>query len=146
MNSLEDRLAETEAALYSALATIRPINNDTVALHQLLTNVTDPVARERSKIEKQDEWKRLPLRSGEQLDAWFEEKSRPDYHLQHTRSSLNGHSPITQTEELACSEAADTVPASREPPAADNAATSHTPANAHLPTQSQDPAQWRNYF
>ncbi|KAK7187261.1 hypothetical protein DPSP01_013021 [Paraphaeosphaeria sporulosa] len=148
INSLEDRLAETEAALYSALATINSVHNGTAGLHRLLTDASGPVARERSKIEKQDEWKRLPLRSGEQLRVWFEEKSQSDHQLQHMRSSTNGHPPSIQSEELARSDAADVVHASLEPAhtAAEKAATSHTPTSAHLPTHFHDPAQWRNYF
>lgn len=153
INSLEARLAETEAALFSALATIHSVNNDTAGMNQLPANVSGPVSgpvvRERSKIEKQDEWKRLPLRSGEQLHAWFDEKSKSksDHPIQHMRSSPNGHPASTQSGELANAEADDTVQADREPPATDTAATHpHTPTNAHLPAQCQDPVRWRNYF
>jgi hypothetical protein len=143
INSLEDRLAETEAALYSALTAIDSMANDAAGLRRALVHVSGPVTRERSKLEKLDEWKRLPLRSGEQLHAWFEDKARSDCRLPHMSSSLDGHPPSTQGGESASNGAAE---APRELAFPGNAPTRHTPPNAHIPIQFQDPAQWRNYF
>jgi hypothetical protein len=146
INSLEDRLAETEAALYSALTAIDSMSNDPAGLRRALVHVSGPVARERSKIEKQNEWKRLPLRSGEQLHAWLEDKSS-DCHVPHISSSLDGHPPSTQGEAFAGNDAtADAVEAPGDLASTDNATTSHTPSNVQIPAQFQDPAQWRNYF
>ncbi|KAJ4346971.1 uncharacterized protein N0V89_010904 [Didymosphaeria variabile] len=143
----KDRLAETEAALFSALTTIGLIDNNGAGLAQLLVNVSAPSLRGRSKVEKQDEWKRLPLRSGQQLLIWLEEKSQTDYHAQHpVPSPPNEHPQSTQSDEFASNEPTEAVETSAEPSSIDNAATARTPTNIHLTTQFQDSAQWRNYF
>lgn len=74
MTSLENRLHDTEAALYSTLSALR--------LHGIEDSVSlDPAANleprgrpQRSKAEKQAQWKQQPLRTKEDLLAWFQER------------------------------------------------------------------------
>ena len=149
IQSLEDRLAETEAALLTALAAIDSMHDEGTGMSQLLMEFPDPISRESSKIEKQDEWKRLPLQSAEQLQTWFKVKSRSDIHAHRQpimRSSLHGHSQSTHREDLASDETVGVVGASVEPPSVDDAGTAHTPTNVPISTQLQDSQQWRNYF
>jgi hypothetical protein len=71
MTNLETRLHDTEAALY---ATLR-------ALHHQRSVTCDPIDIEivalpgerspRSKADKQHEWKQRPLRTSENIAAWF---------------------------------------------------------------------------
>jgi hypothetical protein len=76
INSLENRLVETEAALSAALLVI----HDQSCLHlvdrQLREGAVMPPAKDRSKAGKQDEWKGQPLRSGGELMAWLRLKHR----------------------------------------------------------------------
>jgi hypothetical protein len=69
INTLEKRLQDTEAALYAALLALedqRSIRSGD------LSSLKMP--RELSKVDRQDEWKHLPLQTSEQLSAWFQHK------------------------------------------------------------------------
>lgn len=149
MNSLEDRLAETETALYSALTTIDSMSQNDTGLSQLVTTLSSPLSHERSKIEKQDEWKRLPLRNGEQLQAWFEEKSRLDSHRRHgptIQSPLNVSHNTMQIDNLADNREFEVAGTSVESAPTDTAVSSYKISDKPQSDQFQDSAQWRNYF
>ena len=78
MSNLERRLQETELALYGALAALEEkesIGIESLAVPQLKQSTTLGW-RQLSKIEKQEEWTRLPLDSKEQLAIWFRDKQR----------------------------------------------------------------------
>jgi len=76
MTSLETRLRNTETALYALLCTLQA-QGGTVSIPPLL-DAEVPTSRrpQRSKAEKQSDWKRLPLRTSEDLGAWFDEQHR----------------------------------------------------------------------
>ncbi|KAF3044268.1 hypothetical protein E8E12_002006 [Didymella heteroderae] len=69
INSLERRLRETESALYATLLAHNEQDNIKASSFGLLK-----APRELSKTERQDDWKRLPLQTPEQLNSWFQEK------------------------------------------------------------------------
>jgi hypothetical protein len=71
INSLERRLRETESALYATLLAHDEQDNIKSSNFGLLR-----APRELSKIERQDDWKRLPLQTPDQLASWFQEKKR----------------------------------------------------------------------
>ncbi|KAF1922565.1 uncharacterized protein M421DRAFT_48328, partial [Didymella exigua CBS 183.55] len=70
INSLERRLRETESALY---ATLLAHNEQDIKASNF--GLLKP-PRELSKTERQDDWKRLPLQTPEQLATWFHEKQQ----------------------------------------------------------------------
>jgi hypothetical protein len=69
INSLEKRLQETESALYAAMLALDEHENVKASNLGLLK-----APRELSKTERQDDWKRLPLQTPEQLALWFQDK------------------------------------------------------------------------
>lgn len=69
INNLEKRLRETESALY---ATMLALDEHESIKASDLGVLKAP--RELSKTERQDDWKRLPLQTPEQLAMWFREK------------------------------------------------------------------------
>lgn len=71
INSLEKRLRETESALF---ATMLAFNEQTGIKPSNFGILRAP--RELSKTERQDDWKRLPLQTPEQLALWFKEKQQ----------------------------------------------------------------------
>lgn len=148
MNSLEVRLAETEAALYAALTTIVSLHNNDASLSRHVMSVPDPQMRERSKNDKQDEWKRLPLRSGEQIQIWFEEKSQLDYHRQPLPAA---HTPYERHIQIAHSTEASNEAATAGEVCAEHVSLNHvdianTTTDMSRSTRFQDSAHWRNYF
>lgn len=71
INSLERRLRETESALYAAMLALE--EQDSIKSSNMGCLKT---SRELSKTERQDDWKRLPLQTPEQLAIWFQEKKQ----------------------------------------------------------------------
>ncbi|KAF3040016.1 hypothetical protein E8E11_003396 [Didymella keratinophila] len=71
INSLERRLRETESALYATLLAHNEQDSIKASNFGLLK-----APRELSKTERQDDWKRLPLQTPEQLASWFQEKKQ----------------------------------------------------------------------
>jgi hypothetical protein len=69
--ALEKRLADTEAALSAALVVLQ--NQEVTRLDDVqLSGASQALDRQRSKAEKLEEWKRLPLRTTEQLMTWLQ--------------------------------------------------------------------------
>jgi hypothetical protein len=77
ITALERRLADTEAALFTTLVALQ--TQDALRLTEgHLSGVTSQALQpQRSKAEKLEEWKRLPLQTQEQLAAWLQAR-RPD--------------------------------------------------------------------
>ena len=71
INSLERRLRETESALYAAMLALE--EQDSIKSSNMGCLNT---SRELSKSERQDDWKRLPIQTPEQLAIWFQEKQQ----------------------------------------------------------------------
>ena len=71
INNLEKRLRETESALYATMLALNEQDDIKASNIGLLR-----APRERSKTERQDDWKRLPLQTPEQLAVWFQEKQQ----------------------------------------------------------------------
>jgi hypothetical protein len=78
ISSLERRLQETEEALYGALLALEATGSIGSATS------TIPLQQTLSKVQKQEEWHRLPLKSSEQIIVWLREKQKrhPDDDLQ----------------------------------------------------------------
>jgi hypothetical protein len=74
MTSLENRLHDTEAALYSTLSALRGHGIDDFKGPVSAGNMYPAERPQRSKAEKQAEWKQQPLRTKEDLLAWFQER------------------------------------------------------------------------
>lgn len=72
MTSLETRLAETETALSATMVVLQDSNSISAVNSHLMGSSSASLGRARSKAEKQDEWKRLPLQTSEQLIAWLQ--------------------------------------------------------------------------
>jgi hypothetical protein len=70
ITALEKRLAETETALYASLIALQELNGKQL-LDCNLPSTSTPT-RPRSKAEKLEDWKRLPLQNSEQLNAWLQ--------------------------------------------------------------------------
>jgi hypothetical protein len=66
LNQLEQRLSETEAALYSALVTLRAMRPTTTV--QASTN---PDSVHKQKAARMDEWNQLPLRGWPDMERWL---------------------------------------------------------------------------
>lgn len=71
INSLEKRLRETESALYATMLALDEHDKIKASNLGLLK-----ASRELSKNERQDDWKRLPLQTPDQLASWFKEKQQ----------------------------------------------------------------------
>lgn len=69
INNLEKRLRETESALYAAMVALDEHESIQSSNFGILK-----APRELSKIERQDDWQRLPLQTPEQLATWYREK------------------------------------------------------------------------
>jgi hypothetical protein len=82
MSSLEKRLQETEHALYRALTALK----DKGGMNSLVVPHIEESANlawlQLSKVEKQEEWTRLPLNSREQLAFWFHDKQKAGHHAE----------------------------------------------------------------
>jgi hypothetical protein len=74
MTSLETRLQATEAALYATLLALHDQGGMTSVPVHIQTGESSNAKPLRSKAEKQHEWKQLPLRTSEDLAAWFQEQ------------------------------------------------------------------------
>ncbi|KAJ5108429.1 hypothetical protein N7456_005104 [Penicillium angulare] len=69
LNQLEQRLAETEAAFYAALVTLRSMGN---------TPIVRPPTKadeQRPKSTRMDEWSKLPLRNWPEMEHWMNKMS-----------------------------------------------------------------------
>lgn len=66
LNQLEQRLSETEAALYSALVTLRAMQPTTMAHAS-----ANPDSAHKQKAARMDEWNQLPLRGWSDMEHWF---------------------------------------------------------------------------
>lgn len=75
LTQLEKRLADTELALFEALATLRSLDHDETAL--VKASVKPGNASRRSKHARMEEWGRLPLRDGmtEDIRDWWNAKT-----------------------------------------------------------------------
>jgi hypothetical protein len=67
--ALEMRLAETETALSTSLIALQELDGLQLLGHDLRGRSTS--TRQRSKAEKVEEWRQLPLQTSEQLKAWL---------------------------------------------------------------------------
>jgi hypothetical protein len=74
--ALEKRLAETETALYANLIALQELNGKQLPDRDLAGATIS--TRHRSKAERLEEWKRLPLQTGKQLDAWLQAQQQFD--------------------------------------------------------------------
>jgi hypothetical protein len=76
MTSLEARLQDTEAALFAALSTLQEI--DSVHSVSLKTDGSSMQCSkpQRSKVEKQKDWKRRPLQTREDIITWFHDEQQ----------------------------------------------------------------------
>lgn len=66
LNQLEERLAETESALYGALITIRSMGQPTAVQTPAKTD-TSP----KNKAARMEEWSQLPLREWPDMERWL---------------------------------------------------------------------------
>lgn len=66
LNQLEQRLAETESALYGALVTLRSMRPTTVVQAS-----TKPDSGQKQKAARMDEWSQLPLRGWADMERWL---------------------------------------------------------------------------
>ncbi|KGO41512.1 hypothetical protein PEX1_040130 [Penicillium expansum] len=66
LNQLEERLAETESALYGALMTVRSMGQPT-AVQTLAKTDTSP----KNKAARMEEWSQLPLREWPDMERWL---------------------------------------------------------------------------
>jgi hypothetical protein len=71
MASLETRLQDTEAALYSTLRALHDQRGITSEPLEIETDALPTQNHLRSKAEKQHDWKQRPLRTSENIVAWF---------------------------------------------------------------------------
>lgn len=76
MTSLETRLRDTEAALYATLRALQDQGDITLAPVHVDANVLETSKPQRSKAERQHEWKREPLQTREDLVAWLGAKQQ----------------------------------------------------------------------
>lgn len=66
LNQLEQRLSETEVALYSALVTLRAMRPTTM-VHASI----NPDSAQKQKAARMDEWNQLPLRGWSDMEHWL---------------------------------------------------------------------------
>ena len=94
MTCLEQRLQETESALSATLFSLQDVNGfDSLERH--IIDAGSPPGHTRSKAEKQNEWKRLPLQTSEDLKIWFREKHLSDELIEARRpDSHNSNSDV----------------------------------------------------
>lgn len=74
MTSLEDRLQETEKALYATLRALQAHSGGLSVPELLDGHIPTVPMPQRSKAEKQSEWKRQPLRTTDDFVAWTDEQ------------------------------------------------------------------------
>jgi hypothetical protein len=77
ITALEQRLADTEAALSATLLALRTRDPIPLTDGHLSGATLQDSQPQRSKAEKLEEWKRLPLQTTEQLAGWLEAR-HPD--------------------------------------------------------------------
>ncbi|KAF3386373.1 hypothetical protein F1880_001234, partial [Penicillium rolfsii] len=80
LNQLEQRLSETEAALYSALVTLRAMRPTTVAHASV-----KPESIHKQKAARMDEWNQLPLRGWSDMGHWLTAMSH-QFTLEHPQT------------------------------------------------------------
>ncbi|KAH8806036.1 hypothetical protein F5884DRAFT_468578 [Xylogone sp. PMI_703] len=76
ISSLEQRLLETEVALFEALSVINnpQYRNDETHTESSLAGVLSDQSTRQSKEAKIEEWKRLPLRTSAQRQTWWRDR------------------------------------------------------------------------
>jgi hypothetical protein len=124
MTSLENRLQDTETALYATLCALEtqgnvgswPLDNTNGGCEMI-------IKPQRSKLEKQNEWKQQPLQKNEDIIAWFEERRAA-----HNRLKVPALSQNLAEEQPSDAEPSTTflVPSSKGEPARRHA---HQPPN-----------------
>ncbi|KAF2844898.1 hypothetical protein T440DRAFT_300038 [Plenodomus tracheiphilus IPT5] len=72
IQSLEQRLAETEAALSASLCALQHKNDLGLTDTYFSNAAAYTSSRDLSKAEKQNEWRQLPLRTGDDLITWLQ--------------------------------------------------------------------------
>ncbi|GKZ26555.1 hypothetical protein AbraIFM66951_002612 [Aspergillus brasiliensis] len=88
LNQLEQRLAETESALYGALMTLSSMGPAKTLLHA----TTKPEFLQKPKAARMDEWSRLPLRDWSDIDHWKASMS-DQFTLTQSQSVAVAHEP-----------------------------------------------------
>ena len=115
MASLEDRLRDTETALDAALRLVSKEEGLATISSHLDTARNLAPSLQYSKAEKQESWRQQPLRTGEEVVAWFEARQVAAVH----NATSHGDSMINQAQDTA--HAASTI------------------EDAHLPTRNPSP-------
>jgi hypothetical protein len=98
LNQLEQRLSETETALYSALVTLRAMRPTT-----MVHASAKPESVHKQKAARMDEWNQLPLRGWSDMDHWLAGMShqftveRPQTPSAHFTEPLEGGCVIPQS-------------------------------------------------
>jgi hypothetical protein len=77
ITALEKRLADTEAALSATLIALQTQDTTRLTGSRLSGAISQASQPQRSKAEKLEDWKRLPLQTDEQLAAWLQAR-HPD--------------------------------------------------------------------
>lgn len=72
LNQLENRLDETEAALFRALTTLRSVNAEPPIAYTSSTSDAGP----RHKAARMQEWSRLPLSEWSDINHWWQAKTK----------------------------------------------------------------------
>ncbi|KAG9187409.1 hypothetical protein G6011_05280 [Alternaria panax] len=156
ITALEKRLADTEAALSAALTTLQ--TQDTIRLTEgrLSVAISQASQPQRSKAERLEEWKRLPLQTDEQLAVWLQARY-PDSGAQETSQSRPSD-PMFAYQAQSVLKAIETRPNSNAHPFREthgSTATSAPPIqqlrDCDMPSMPNAPRessiQWRdNYF
>lgn len=114
MASLEERLQDTEIALDAALRSVTDQRGQGIVYYHLDTARNLAPAFQYSKAEKQRSWRQQPLRTSEDIVAWFEARQ------------VNGHNATSPH-----SPKIDQVQ--------DGAHSASTVEDAHLPTRGPSP-------
>jgi hypothetical protein len=97
MTNLENRLHDTEAALYSTLSALKCHGVEDSFSLDTAGSLAAPERLQRSKAEKQAEWKQQPLQTKEEIMAWFRERDALTHNISDT--ALPDINPGTQTTE-----------------------------------------------
>jgi len=156
ITALEKRLADTEAALSASLIALQTQNVTRLTDGHLSVAISQASQPQRSKAEKLEEWKRLPLQTDEQLAAWLQAR-HPDSAAQAASQSKSSESILTYQahDTLKAPETRPDNNAHPFPKAHGTTATSASPIeqlrDCSKPTMPNVPrdssTQWReNYF
>ncbi|KAF2108172.1 hypothetical protein BDV96DRAFT_672276 [Lophiotrema nucula] len=155
ITSLEQRLLETEAALFAALAAVQRQDDD----EPNSVDWPNPIMRTawsgRTKIDRQEEWRQFPLESAQQLAAWYQAKRQhseavqaPDAELA-SRGDASFESESARNHDPQYIEPSIEIDLSHQPQ--DVTTTLETPPipvheSSDVLAKTYSSAQWRNYF